>query len=189
MNKTTVLAISSLFIFALILAYYLGLKSQKPNTTGSVDTTTPSVSAPTLKTYSNPKLKLSFQYPSSWQLTEGKTDVSVDPSTNANVYFGNLKLTKNNLAVDLVWGDGFGGGPCKILYEGGELVEMKIQKNITNPISFCKYSESGKFAYASGSGDSTIIQGEGYSLVFNTSPFSEAERPEIDAILASLSVN
>lgn len=189
MTKTTLLALSSLFIFALILAYYLGLKSSKPEITGSVDTTTHSVSVPTFKTYSDPKLKLSFQYPSTWQLTEGKTDVSVDPNTNANVYFGSLKLTKNNLSVDLIWGDGFGGGPCNVLYEGGDLVKVNIQKNINNPIYFCRYPQDGKFAYASGSGDSTIIQGEGYSLVFNTSPFSEAERPEIDAILASLSVN
>lgn len=188
--------IFSLVLFFIVTVYsstYLGYQmalKNVPTPTSESSASIPPTTTPksTLKTYTNPQLNLSFRYPTSWQLYDNKTETSVDPQTNKPVYSGSLKLTKKNVSVEFTWGDGFGGGNCKSMFNG-QLKQVRIIKNIYNPVEFCEYIEQGRTVYESGTGDSTILQGNGYSLVFKTSPFAEADRPEIDSILASLSLN
>jgi len=121
------------------------------------------------KTYADSVAKFEIKYPANWSYTvkQKTTTFSTLDQSNKKTYSGNVSLMGTEGQVDLVFGDGFGGGPCQeMMGSSAKLVDIKIG-NYTVPL--CNYVQAEKVYYASPFGDAggPITPNASYNFSFS----------------------
>ncbi len=138
------------------------------------------------KTYRDSVASFEIKYPANWSYTiKSKTTTSSSPDQpNKPTHSGSLSFIGPEGQIDLVFGDGFGGAPCReAIGPSAQLIGVKIG-NYT--VHLCNYSQGGRTYYASPFGDAggPTVANASYNFTFS---YLESSTQSKDLILKILS--
>ena len=157
--------------------------TQGPPPPTTTTTTAPDDTA-NWKTYTDAVAGFELKYPANWSYLVKSSTTTSSGQQGKEIYSGSLSFFGPEGQIELVFGDGFGGGPCAEMKTGGKLVDVKIGDHT---IPLCNYSEGGKIYYGSPFGDAggPITSNSSYNFTYSFLESNPQNKNLIDQILST----
>lgn len=140
------------------------------------------------KIYKDEIAGFEIKYPQDWTFKINQK-TTTDETDSENIYFGNISFLGPEGQIDLVFGNGFGGGPCNV-NEGPSAKIEKITIGSYN-VPLCNYSRNSKIYYGSPYGDAggPNIDNTSYNFTFSYPEESKESNAFIQKILSTFKFN